>query len=163
MTTNLGRDLTIASAPIGIAQSPSGMDEADSTTTSLSTTIGMRTVGDGPVMRVPYAPELVGDPDTGVIHGGVITALLDSASGHAVRATVELGETNSIATLDLRIDYMRPARPGADLLAEADCHRVTRNVAFVRAVAYEETPDDPIATSVGTFMLGTRGAPRGGS
>ena len=71
-------------------------------------------------MRVPYAEHLVGDPDTGVIHGGVITALLDNASGMAVRSEGGVpGEERSMATLDLRIDYMRPAQPREDLIAEA--------------------------------------------
>lgn len=126
--------------------------------------IGMQLVSwdeGGCVIRVPYADHLVGDPDTGVIHGGVITALLDNASGMAVR-TGPSTESNSggMATLDLRIDYMRPADPGKDLLAHAECYRVTSSVAFVRATAYHDTRNDPIATSVATFMLGTGGVPK---
>jgi uncharacterized protein (TIGR00369 family) len=115
----------------------------------------------GCVVRVPYAQHLVGDPDTGVIHGGVITALLDNASGMAVRSEPnEAGEEQSMATLDLRIDYMRPAQPRQDLLAEAHCYRMTSNVAFVRAIAYHDDRNDPIASSVATFMLGTPTTPR---
>ena len=113
------------------------------------------------VVRVPYAEHLVGDPDTGVIHGGVITALLDNASGIAVRAEPDTaGEERSMATLDLRIDYMRPAQPREDLFAEAHCYRTTSNVAFVRAIAYHGDRNDPIASSVATFMLGTPSTPR---
>jgi uncharacterized protein (TIGR00369 family) len=114
------------------------------------------------VVRVPYAPHLVGDPDTGVVHGGVITALLDNASGMSVRAgpDVDGNAAVTMATLDLRIDYMRPADPGKDLLAEAECYRITSNVAFVRAVAYHVDKSDPIATSVATFMMGTSSTPR---
>src|SRR4051794_18125380 len=82
------------------------------------------------LLRVPYRPELVGDPDTGVIAGGVVTTLLDSACGWATAAA--LSEPTSIATLDLRIDYMRPAAPGKDILATAHCYKLTRSVAFVR-------------------------------
>ena len=113
------------------------------------------------VVRVPYAEHLVGDPDTGVIHGGVITALLDNASGMAVRSEPnDGGEERSMATLDLRIDYMRPAQPREDLFAEAHCYRMTSNVAFVRAIAYHGDRNDPIASSVATFMLGTPTTPR---
>jgi uncharacterized protein (TIGR00369 family) len=113
------------------------------------------------IVRVPYAEHLVGDPDTGVIHGGVITALLDNASGMAVRSEGGApGEERSMATLDLRIDYMRPAHPRQDLIAEAHCYRMTSNVAFVRAIAYHDDRDDPIASSVATFMLGTPNGPR---
>jgi uncharacterized protein (TIGR00369 family) len=107
------------------------------------------------VVRVPYAEHLVGDPDTGVVHGGVITALLDNASGMAVRSDGTPNEERSMATLDLRIDYMRPAQPREDLYAEAECYRMTSNVAFVRAIAYQGDRNDPIASSVATFMLGT--------
>jgi len=127
--------------------------------------IGMTFVSRGAdtcVVRVPYAEHLVGDPDTGVVHGGVITALLDNASGMAVRTDAsQFAEDRSMATLDLRIDYMRPAQPREDLYCEATCYRMTSNVAFVRAVAYHANGrDDPIASSVATFMLGTPTTPR---
>jgi uncharacterized protein (TIGR00369 family) len=111
------------------------------------------------VMRVPYAEHLVGDPDTGVLHGGVITAVLDNASGMAV-PRFGLPEQGGIATLDLRIDYMRPARPHVDLVVTAECYQLTQVIAFVRARAVQEGDDDLlIASSVGTFMLGTGRTP----
>lgn len=112
-------------------------------------------------LKVPYAEHLVGDPDTGVMHGGVITVALDNGSGWAIRHTDLWEEGISMATLDLRIDYMRPAVPGHDLLVEAECYKKTRNIAFVRAVAYDKDINDPVATSVAAFMLGTPNQPRG--
>jgi uncharacterized protein (TIGR00369 family) len=106
------------------------------------------------VFRLPYDPKLVGNPDTGVLHGGAITALLDGASGSAVFSA--LTELVPIATLDLRIDYLRPGEVGQAVMARATCYKVTRNVAFTRAVAYHEDPADPIAHSVGTFMVSTK-------
>ena len=103
------------------------------------------------ILKVPYRPEIVGDPETGVIAGGVVTTLLDHASGQAVHAA--MAHWTSIATLDLRIDYMRPAEPGRDIKARAHCYKLTRSVAFVRAVAYDRDPEDPIATGQATFML----------
>lgn len=111
-------------------------------------------------VKMPYADILVGDPDTGVPHGGVITTMLDTASGMAVKAKTERVENLAIATLDLRIDYMQPAEPEVDLFAQAECYKVTRNVAFVRGIAWQKSIDDPIATSVGTFMIGTMNIPR---
>lgn len=110
-------------------------------------------------MVVPYNTDLVGDPDTGVIHGGAITALLDNAAGMVARPESMPRETAAIATLDLRIDYMGPAEPGRDIHARAHCFKRTRNVAFVRAVAFVDDPEDPIATCTATFMLGTRNQP----
>jgi uncharacterized protein (TIGR00369 family) len=110
---------------------------------------------------LPYRAELVGNPDSGVLHGGVITALLDACSGAAVFGA--LPRMMPIATLDLRIDYLRPAEPGRAVVAQATCAKLTKNVAFTRAVAYHDDPADPIASSVGTFMLSTKRGPGAGS
>jgi uncharacterized protein (TIGR00369 family) len=104
--------------------------------------------------RVPYKPELIGDPETGVIAGGVITTFLDQLSGMA--AVLAMREPTTVATIDIRIDYMRGAEPGRDVLAEAHCTKIGKNVAFVRAVAYEEKPDNPIAHATSAFMLNTQ-------
>lgn len=106
------------------------------------------------VFRLPYRLDLVGNPDTGVLHGGVITTLIDACSGAAVFAV--LPRMMPIATLDLRIDYLRPAEPGRDVFVHATCYKLTSNVAFTRAVAYHDDRDQPIAHSVGTFMLATK-------
>ena len=111
-------------------------------------------------VRVPYAEHLVGDPDTGIIHGGVITATLDNASGWAVRCHEDWGTAMGMATLDLRIGYMRPAEPFKDLMVQAECYKLAKNIAFVRAVAYQDDVADQVATSVAAFMLGTPNAPR---
>ena len=113
--------------------------------------------------RLPYAAKLVGNPETGVLHGGAITALLDACAGAAVFAA--LPQLQPIATLDLRIDYLRPAEPGRDVWADATCHHTSKNVAFVRALAFHAEGEAPIATAVGTFMIATKlgtVAPRGG-
>jgi uncharacterized protein (TIGR00369 family) len=102
-------------------------------------------------VRAPYRAELVGDPDTGVIAGGVVTTLLDQTCGQAVWNALD--QATSIATLDLRIDYMRAAEPGLDIFAHAHCYKLTRSVAFVRAQAYDRDPADPIATAQAAFML----------
>ena len=104
--------------------------------------------------ELPYDERLIGNPETGTLHGGAITALLDACSGAAVFAA--LPSLVPIATLDLRIDYLRPAEPGKSVFAKATCYKMTRNVAFTRAVAYHDSEDDAIAHSVGTFMLSTR-------
>lgn len=114
----------------------------------------------GSLVRLPYAEHLVGDPDTGVIHGGVLTAVLDNTCGMAVRPPPDSDEWLPIATLDLRIDYLGAATPHQDIFAEAVCFKRTRHIAFVRAVAYQTSADEPIATCVASFMLGTPNEPR---
>jgi uncharacterized protein (TIGR00369 family) len=101
---------------------------------------------------LPYRPVFVGDTATGVLHGGVVTAMLDESCGMAVQ--LALDHTGAIATLDLRIDYQKPATPGLPIRAHAVCYRVTRSIAFVRATAYQETEDDPVATATACFMVG---------
>ena len=101
--------------------------------------------------RAPYRADLVGDPESGVVAGGVVTTFLDQLCGVAV--VTALAEPTTVATIDLRIDYMRPAAPGRDVLAEAHCYKLTRHVAFVRAIAYDVNADDPIAHVACAYMI----------
>jgi len=102
-------------------------------------------------LRLPYSEELIGERETGVISGGAVTALLDTCCGSAViSAAMNIAST---ATLDLRIDYMRPATPGLALIAHAQVYRTTRTIAFVRALAYHDDPDKPVASASASFML----------
>lgn len=106
---------------------------------------------DGVVMRLPYDTRFVGNPISGVLHGGIVTTLIDTASGMCIYARLQ--KYVPIATLDLRIDYLKSAEPGRDVMAKATCYKLTRQIAFVKAVAYHDSEDDPIANSVSTFML----------
>jgi uncharacterized protein (TIGR00369 family) len=110
-------------------------------------------------LALPYDEKFIGNPLTGVLHGGAITTLLDGACGMAVY--VKLFQPIPIATLDLRIDYLRPATPGREVHGRAECVRVTRSVAFVRCEAFHPDGDgDLVAVANGTFMI-FRGRPIG--
>src|ERR1700712_1476599 len=117
--------------------------------------LGLRFVSVSPArgsLEVPWREDLVGDPDTGVIAGGVVTSLLDHTCGMAMAAAA--GEDPfSTATLDLRIDYMRPAAPRMGVIAEAHCYKLTRTIGFVRAEAWDVDKSDLIATAQAAFVL----------
>lgn len=125
----------------------------------------MRVVEAGPgfaTLALPWHEELVGDPQRQVVFGGVITTLIDQASGLAVACAME--ELLAIATIDLRVDYLRAAVPGRELFARSECYKLGHNVAFVRATAWDDDPSDPFAGCLGTFMVGANsgGSPFGG-
>jgi uncharacterized protein (TIGR00369 family) len=102
-------------------------------------------------LALPWREELVGVPETGILASGVIVSLLDTAGGASV--WMKLGQFVPIVTLDLRIDYMRPAMKGETVIARCECVKMTRQVAFIRGVAHGGDPDRPIAHSASTFML----------
>lgn len=104
--------------------------------------------------RLPYRPEFLGDAERQLIHTGVITTLIDSVCGVALIA--HLGLPTRIATLDLRVDYLRPSRPGRDLLCRAECYRNTEQIAFLRASVWQDDPAQPVAASLAAFMRTAR-------
>jgi len=105
--------------------------------------------------HLDYDEKLAGDPDTGIVHGGVVTTLMDSAGGACAFSVIKAGQT--VATLDLRIDYLKPAEPGAIIHGVTECYKLTKNVAFVRGYAYNTDRNDPIANCTATFMVGSVG------
>lgn len=116
--------------------------------------LGIRYRAHGPdwaELEMPYAPQLVAYPETGVIASGAIFSLMDTASGLAV--VMRMKELQPHATLDLRCDYLRPAEPGKTVLGRAECYKMTRRIAFVRGIAHDGDPDHPVAHVAGTFML----------
>jgi uncharacterized protein (TIGR00369 family) len=108
-------------------------------------------------IRLPFREEFLRGDGSDWLHGGVVSSLADIVGDYAV--VTETGQ--GVPTIDLRVDYLRAAEPGLDLFARADCIRVTRNVAFVRAIAYDRDPADPFASCMGAFMIGANrsGAP----
>ncbi|MFY0597648.1 MAG: PaaI family thioesterase [Cognatishimia sp.] len=100
-------------------------------------------------LEMDYDPRFIGDPDTGVISGGAISALMDTCCGAAVMSHPQVN--GATATIDLRIDYMRAAKPGERIVAVAEVYHLTRTVAFVRARSYDNDRENPVATATGAF------------
>ena len=105
-------------------------------------------------LALPYAERLVGDPDSGVLASGPILALMDMATSLAI--ALKRGVWIPQATLDFRLDYLRPARPGQDVVGRGECYRLTRSIGFVRGFVHDGDPDDPLGHAAGTFMVTSR-------
>lgn len=103
------------------------------------------------IMKLPYDERLVGNPENGILHGGAVTTLIDTVAGLAAITMPKIPQR--VATLDLRIDYLRPATPHQPLFAMAEVYRSTRQIAFLRATAYQDGPQDLVASATGTFMF----------
>lgn len=102
-------------------------------------------------LKLPYHEKLIGNPDSKVVNGGPITTLMDTACGFA--AVLGQDEPGICPTLDLRIDYMRPAEPGKAIIGAAEAYRVSRSVIFTRGIAFHEgDKDNPIAHCTASFM-----------
>lgn len=102
-------------------------------------------------LALPFAEDMVGDEESGVLASGPIIALMDVATSFAVWHRIRTFAPH--ATLDLRIDYLRPARPGRTVIGRAECLRVARSIAFTRGIAHDGELDDPVAHVAATFMV----------
>ncbi len=101
-------------------------------------------------LELPWREDLLGESDRPVLASGPIVSLMDMASGMAIWQT--MGTFKPVATLDLRVDYQRPARECSAVWGRVECYRMTRSAAFVRGVAHDGDADDPVAHIAGVFM-----------
>lgn len=102
-------------------------------------------------LRLPYDARLIGVAETGIIASGPIISLMDMATSLAI--WIRLGHFRHQATLDLRVDYLRPATPGRTIIGRGICYGTTRSVGFVRGMAHDGDAEDPVANVTGTFMF----------
>jgi uncharacterized protein (TIGR00369 family) len=116
--------------------------------------LGILYVDHGPdwvELGLDYDEKLVGVAETGVIASGPIISLMDMAASMAI--WVKLDRFRHQATLDMRVDYLRPATPGNRIVGRGECYAVTKSVGFVRGIAHDGDPADPVASVAATFMF----------
>lgn len=102
-------------------------------------------------LALPYSEELVTDTDSGILASGPIFTLMDMATSLSI--WLKTGIFQPQATLDLRIDYLRPAKPGQMVVGHGECYHVTRSIAFIRGHAHDGDPEKPIAHVAGTYFF----------
>jgi uncharacterized protein (TIGR00369 family) len=101
----------------------------------------------GPVAVLPFAPKLIGNPILPALHGGVVASFLELA------ALARLGaEGRRARTIDITVDYLRPARP-VTFYAEARILKLGRRAANLAVEAWQDDRDSPVAALRGHFMI----------
>lgn len=127
---------------------------------SLFRTLGLQPIliGRGQATFSLVLPEAFAD-ETGMIHGGLCTIVLDSIFGLTVFTAME--EVKPIATINLRTDYVARASAGARVRCAAVCDAIDHDVAFVSGRLTQEENGALIATASGAFMIGTKGSMKG--
>ena len=102
-------------------------------------------------LALPYEEKLIGVAESGIIASGPIISLMDMATSLAIWA--KLDRFRHQATLDMRVDYLRPATPGRTIIGRGECYRVTKSVGFTRGLAHDGDAADPVAHVAATFMF----------
>jgi uncharacterized protein (TIGR00369 family) len=103
-------------------------------------------------LEVPFRDELVGDPLRPALHGGVLSALADAAGGAAVWTGIEDPRAR-VSTIDLRIDYLRPAKLEL-VVAEAQVVRIGNRVGVADVRLFQPSAEsDTIATGKGVYNI----------
>lgn len=105
------------------------------------------------VMRMPCSAAL--SDRHGGLHRGVVVTLLDTSCGLAIFSS--LGDMRPIATIDLRVDFIREALPGEDVRAEVECYAMQGDIAYVRGEAVVCSDGVLLASVSGSFAVGTLG------
>lgn len=92
--------------------------------------LGVKAVAVAPgqaTLELPPNPDFVGNPLIPAVHGGILAAIIDLAGGAALFVELQI----PTPTIDMRVDYLRPAFAGKRLLAEARVKSRGKSVAFV--------------------------------
>ncbi len=98
---------------------------------------------DAAIIKIVYHKDLLGNALAGNIHGGVLVSAMDSAGGLAAMTTINL-RADKIATIDIRTDFLSPAKKEQDVLVEAKVQKSGNRVVFTHIQAYPEGQPDKI-------------------
>jgi uncharacterized protein (TIGR00369 family) len=102
-------------------------------------------------LAMPYSTQLVSDSGTGILASGPIFTMMDMTATISLWLTTRSFQPQ--ATLDMRIDYLRPAKPGNTIYGRGECYHLTKSVAFVRGQAHDGNPEKPVAHVTGTYFF----------
>ena len=97
-------------------------------------------------IALAWREDMVSNPKSRIVHGGILGALIDTAADYAIAA--KLGRP--VPTVDLRIDYHRPAPPGP-LKARGTVVRLGATLAVAEAEVYDAA-GQLIASGRGTYF-----------
>jgi uncharacterized protein (TIGR00369 family) len=102
-------------------------------------------------MSVPFRDELIGDPARPALHGGVLSAVIDTCGGAAIWTQCEKGDV--LSTVDLRVDYLRPGQP-REFVVEGRVLRLGNRVGVAEMIAYHPGAEGkPIASGKGVYNV----------
>ncbi len=103
------------------------------------------------VMEMPFQEVLIGNPILPALHGGAISSLLDTVGGACVWSSLEVEDR--VATLDLRVECLRPGRPET-LMARGELIRLGNRVGISDLRAYHPGREDrPVALARGVYNI----------
>lgn len=106
-------------------------------------------------LSLGWREDLVEDPETGALAGATVAALLDHAAGLAVATSVGMPALGASATLDLRVDFLKPPTRGQTVVARCECYAMRDGVAFARGEAWHPgEPPETLATAAVTYVMG---------
>ncbi|WP_121666635.1 hotdog fold thioesterase [Mesonia aquimarina] len=91
-------------------------------------------------VRVPFKKEVVGDVRNNRWHGGIIATIMDSVGG-IVGSTYGSSTKDKMATIDLRVDYLKAAQDSA-LIVEGELVRLGNRIMVVRMRAFSENDEN---------------------
>ena len=102
-------------------------------------------------IRIPFQDHFIGNPEMPALHGGVISALLDTAGGASVWSQAGVGDR--VSTVDLRVDYLRPGR-SEDIIGVGEVVRIGNRVGVSSLRAFHpDSEDKPIAAGMGVYNV----------